>query len=87
MRRAVNEFNRERGFSSTNVKEKLFTFNKSALKVLNNFIPLQIILCLTLGLSLFYKSKIVFKNYREGKTNIELLNKLNFLQEPLNVMI
>ena len=43
---------------------------------------------LTLGLSLFYRPKNkVFKNYRKNKTNIQLLNKLNFLQEPLNGLI
>ena len=37
---------------------------------------------------LFYRTKIkFFKNYRKNKTNFQLLNKLNFLQERLNGLI
>ena len=41
---------------------------------------------LTLGLCLFQRptKNKVFKSYRKSKTNIQLLNKLNILQERLN---
>ena len=42
---------------------------------------------LTLGLSLNYRPKKFFKNYGKSKSNIQLLNKLNFLQERLNGLI
>ena len=73
----------------------MFTFKKSVLKVLSNFIPYETILCddkdrpwcnsrIT---SLLQAKNKVFKNYRNNKTNIQLLNKLNFLQERLNGLI
>ena len=37
--------------------------------------------------SLLQAKNKVFKNYRNNKTNIQLLNKLNFLQEHLNGLI
>ena len=39
---------------------------------------------LTHRLKLFYRSKIKFS---KNETNIQLLNKLSFFQEPLNVLI
>ena len=67
-------------------------FGKSVLKVLSNFIPHETILCddkdppwfnSRIKFLLQAKNKI-FKNYRKNKTNLQLLNKLNFLQERLN---
>ena len=95
IRRALNDFNWERAFSNTNVNEKLCIFNKSVLNVLSNFIPHETILCddkdppwfnSRIKSFLHGKNKI-FKNYRKNKTNLQLLNKLNFAQEQLNGLI
>ena len=78
IRRALNDFNWERTFSNTNV-----IFNKSVLNVLSNFIPHE-------TNPPWFNSRIksllqaknkAFKNYRKNKINIQLLNKLNLLQE------
>ena len=42
---------------------------------------------LTLKLSLLHAKSKVSKNYRKNKSNIDLLNKLNFLQKRLNNLI
>ena len=95
IRRALNDFNWERAFSNANVNEKLSIFNKSVLNVLSNFIPHETILCddkdppwfnSRIKSFLHGKNKI-FKNYRKNKTNLQLLNKLNFAQEQLNGLI
>ena len=39
IRRAINEFNWQRSFLSTNVNEKVDTFNSTILNILSNFIP------------------------------------------------
>ena len=38
-------------------------------------------------MSLLQAKNKVFKNYRKNKTNIQLLNKLNFLEGHLNSLI
>ena len=42
MRRAINEFNWQRSFLSTNVNEKVDTFNST---ILSNFIPHKFVVC------------------------------------------
>ena len=92
IRRALNDFNWERAFLDTNVNEKVCIFNKSVLNVLSNFIPHETILCDDKSpwwfnsriKSLLQVKNKIFKNYRKKKTNLQLLNKLNFLQERLN---
>ena len=69
--------------------------NKSILNVLSNFIPHETILCddknspwfNSRTKSLLQDKNKIFKNYRKNKTNLQLLNKLNFLQERLNGLI
>ena len=95
IRRALNDFNWERTFSNTNVNEKVCIFNKSVLNVLSNFIPHQTTLCDDKDppwfnyriKSLLQDKNKIFKNYRKKKTNLQLLNKLNFLPERLNDLI
>ena len=95
IRRALNDFNRERAFSNTNVNGKVCIFNKSVLNVLSNLISHETILCNDKDLpwlnsrikSLLQAKNKFFKNYRKNKTNIQLLNKLNLLQERLNGLI
>ena len=95
IRRPLNEFNWERAFSNTHVNEKVCIFNKSVLNVLSNFIPHETILCddknspwfNSRTKSLLQDKNKIFKNYRKNKTNLQLLNKLNFLQERLNGLI
>ena len=92
IRRALSDFNWERAFSNTNVNEKGCILNKSVLIVLSNFVPHETILCDDKDppwfnsriKSLLQAKNKVFNNYRNNKTNIQLLNKLNFLQERLN---
>ena len=95
IRRALNDFNWERAFSNTNVNEKLCMFNKSVLNILSNFTPHKTILCddkyppwfNSRIKSLLQDKNKIFKNYRKNKTNLQLRNKWNFLQEHLNVLI
>ena len=95
MRRALHDFNWERAFSNTIVSEKVCIFNKSVLNVLSNFIPHEIILCNDQDppwfnsqiKSLLQTKNKVFKSYRKNKTNMQLLNKFNFLQERLNSLL
>ena len=71
---------------------KVPTFNKSVVSNLSNFIPHETILCddkdppwfNSRVKSFLQVKRKVLKNYRMSKTNIQLLNKLNFLQERLN---
>ena len=82
-------------FSNTNVNEKVCIFNKSVLNVLSNFIPHKTTLCDDKDppwfnyriKSLLQDKNKIFKNYRKKKTNLQLLNKLNFLPERLNDLI
>ena len=94
IRRALNYFNGERPFSNTNINEKVCIFNKSVLNILSNFIShkkdyttIRIPCGLTLKLSLLHAKSKVSKNYRKNKSNIDLLNKLNFLHKRLNNLI
>ena len=95
IRRPLNEFNWERAFSNIHVNEKVCIFNKSVLNVLSNFIPHETILCDDKDppwfnsriKSLLQDKNKIFKSYRKNKTNLQLLNKLNFLQERLNGLI
>ena len=94
-RGALNDFVWQRAFSNTNVNEKVCIFNKSVLNVLINFIPYETILCddkdppwFNSQIISFSQAKNkVFKSYRKSKTNIQLLNKLNILQERVNGFI
>ena len=45
IRKTLNDFNWERGFTNTNVNGKVCIFNKSVLNVLSIFIPHETILC------------------------------------------
>ena len=86
IRTELNDFNWERAFSNTNVNEKVCMFNKSVLNVLSNFIPHKTILCDDQDppwfnsriKSLLQAKNKVFKNYRNNKSNVQLLNKLTF---------
>ena len=72
IRRALDHFNWER--ANTDV-------NKN---VLSNFIPHETILCDNKDPAWVKAKNKVLKKYRKNKTNIQLLNKLNFLEERLN---
>ena len=73
----------------------MFILNKSVLNVLSNFIAYKTVLSDDKGppwfnsrIKAFLQGKNkVFKNCRKNKTNIQLLDKWNFLQEPLNGLI
>ena len=70
-------------------------FNKSFLNVLSNFISHETILCddkdppwLNSRIKSLLQSKNkIFKNYRQNKSNLQLINKLNFFQERLRDLI
>ena len=88
-------FNWERAFSNTNVNEKVSIVSKSVLNALSKFTPHETILCDDKDRP-WFKSRIksllqhknkIFKNYTKSKDNIQLLIKLNFLQERLNGLI
>ena len=82
-------------FQTQMLMRNVCNFNKSILKILSNFIPHETILCDDKDppwfsspiKSLLQAKSTVFKNYRKNKTNIQLLNKLNLLQERLNGLI
>ena len=95
IRRALNDFNWERASSNKNINEKVCIFNKFVLNVLSNFITHETILCDDKDpswfnsriKSLLHAKNKVFKNYKNNKTNIQLLDILNLLQERLNGLI
>ena len=81
IRRPLNDFNWERAFTNGNVHEKVCIFIKSVLNVLSNYIPHETILCDDKDPQ-WFNSRIkchlkaenkVFENYRNNKTNIQLL--------------
>ena len=45
IKRAISNFNWEKAFSNTNIKEKVSLFNKTILNILNNYIPHETIIC------------------------------------------
>ena len=89
IRGALNDFNWERAFSYKNINEKVCIFSKSVLIALSNFIPHETISCdnkdsrcfNSRTKSLLQAKNELFKNCRKKKTNIQLVNKVNFLQE------
>ena len=95
IRGALNDFNWERAFSYKNINEKVCIFSKSVLIVLSNFIPHETISCgdkdsrcfNSRTKSLLQAKNELFKNCRKKKTNIQLVNKVNFLQERLSGLI
>ena len=70
-------------------------FNKSVLNVLSNFISHETILCNDKDppwfnsriKSLLQSKNKIFKNYRQNKSNLQLINKLNLFQERLRDLI
>ena len=78
IRRALNDFNWERAFSSTNVNKNVCIFNKSVLNVLSDFIPHEAILLDDKDplwfdsriKSLLQDKKKMVINYRKNRTNL-----------------
>ena len=97
IKRAISNFNWERAFSNNNANnnEKVSLFNKTILNILNNYILHETIICddkdpprfnSRIKLLIEDKSKIR-KSYQRFKSNSQLLNKLNLLQEQLYLLI
>ena len=95
IRPAIIEFNWERAFSNTRVKEKVDIFNSINLNILSNFIPHKIIVCNGKDPPWFnnrVKTSILEKNatdkiFRHNKDNPDLIYRLKFLQERLSTFI
>ena len=63
------------------------TFWVTLFHIKKDYTTIRIPCGLTLKLSLLHAKSKVSKNYRKNKSNIDLLNKLNFLQKRLNNLI
>ena len=89
IRRAITYFNWDRAFLNPNVNEKVFIFSNTMMNILSNFIPHETIACDDKDppwfnkaiKSLIQEKKDTFKKYRKNNTNIQLLQRLRFLQE------
>ena len=83
-----------KGLSQTQMLTRKFV-SSIMFSMLSNLIPHKTILCDDKDpswfnsqiKSLLQAKNIVFKTFRKKKTNTQLLNKLNFLQERLNSLI
>ena len=81
--------------NSTNTDEKVFLFNNTILNILNNYIPLETIICDDKDppwfnsriKSLIENKNKIRKNYQRFKSNSQLQSKLNLLQEQLYFLI
>ena len=95
IRRVISNFNLEKAFYNTNVANKVSIFNETILNVLSNYILDE-----TLTgddkdppwfnsriKSLVQDKNKLYKDFQGSNTNAQLLNKLNHLQEQLNVLI
>ena len=95
IKRAISNFNQEKAFTDTNINKKVSLFNKTILNILNNCIPHETIICDDKDLP-WFNSRIkllienkdkIRKSYQRFKSNSQLLNKLNLLQEQLYLLI
>ena len=95
IKRAINNFNWEKAFYKANINKKVSLFSKTILNVPNNYIPHETIICDDKYLpwfnsrikSLMENKNKLRKNYRRFKSNRQLLNKPNLLQEQLHFLI
>ena len=95
IKRAINNFNWEKAFPNTNINEKVSLFKKTILNILNNYIPHETIICDDKDppwfnsriKSLIENKNKIRKSYQRFKTNSQLLNKMNLLQEQLYLLI
>ena len=95
IRRAINQFNWKRAFENKNVDEKVFTFNKTALNILSNFIPHELIVCdgkdppwfNTKIKSLIHEKIKTYKVFRINIENNRQIEKTKSLQNRLKWMI
>ena len=94
IKRAISNFNWEKAFCDTNINKKVSLFNKAILNILN-YIPHETIICDDKDppwfnsriKSLIENKNQIRKNYQRFKSNIQLLSKLNLLQEQLYLLI
>ena len=91
IRRAISNFNWEKAFYNTNATKKVSIFNKTILHGLSSNIPHE---ALTSDdrdppwfNSLLQDKGKLYKGCRRSNTNAQLLNKLNHLQEQLNLLM
>ena len=95
IKQSISNFKWEKAFSNTNINKRVSLFNKTILKILNNYIPHENIICDGKDAPWFncrFKSLIenknkIRKNYQRFKSNSQLLSKLNLLQEQLYLLI
>ena len=90
--RKINQFNWGRAFKNRNVDEKKFTFNKTVMNILSNFISHRLIVCddkeppwfNTRIKSLIHEKtktcKILCKNVKKKIENNQQIEKLKSLQ-------
>ena len=92
IRRAVDQFNRQKAFLSKNVNEKVSIFNETILNILRNFIPHETVLCDDRDppwfnnkiKSLIHQKNIKITRLRSDRRNSYLRRQLNCLQDRLN---
>ena len=95
IRRAVSNFNWEKIFYNTNVSKKVSIFSETILNVLSTYIPHETLICddkeppwFNSRIKSFLQDKNkLYKDFRRSNNNVQLLNKLNHLQEKLNFLI
>ena len=94
VRTATSNLNWEKVYN-TNVTNKVSIFNETILTVPSNYISHETLTCDDKD-SQWFKSRIkslwqdknkLYKDFRRSNTNAQLLNKLNHLQERLNILI
>ena len=88
IRGAIKEFNWERTFSNTSVNEKVKIFNRTILNILSNFISHEIIVfddkdppwLKNRIKTLIQEKNAKYKIYHHNKDNLNLIYRLQFLQ-------
>ena len=95
IRRAIDQFGRLRVLFKVNVDEKVYFFNKTLLKIIENFIPHETIICddrdppwISKEIKkLMAEKNLAFKSYCCSNKNLFFLEKFKALQNQLNISI
>ena len=92
IRREITDFNMDGAFLNTIVSENVSVFNNTIMNILSRFIPHEAIVCDDKDSpqfdiptkSLIQEKKDTFKKYRKRNNNIQIFQRLRFLQKELN---
>ena len=95
IRRALDQFDWVRALSNVNVDEKVYFFTKTLLNIIQNFIPLETIICDDRDppwinkeiKKLMLEKNLAFKSYYYSNKSMFLFEKFKALQYQLNISI